>query len=42
VTLAVGESPPLDDAALYAPVLEVLRSEPEREDYRELAVMLEA
>ena len=42
MTLAVGESPPLDDAALCARVLEVLRSEPEREDYRELPVMLEA
>ena len=41
-TLAGGESPPLDDAALCAPVLEVLRSEPEREDYRELPAIMEA
>jgi CHASE2 domain-containing sensor protein len=42
-TLAGGESPPLDEAAPRACVLKVLRSEPEREDYRELpAMMMEA
>jgi hypothetical protein len=41
-TLAGGDSPPLDEATLCARVLVVSRSEPEREDYRELPAMMEA